>query len=189
MAFPSFDPATNGWVPQADISWNHGSPSRKFAFIRFPNRFKTETEAITAALDMAQKWIAKDPKRLDSYADRSARGQVINVVETLKESFVTAGCREPHRVPALAERRSEKSFTFEQFKSAIAARGLKINEQMLQKSYAALNKLRKDRHLSWAETRRKVEHSQQDLRAVQSPMRRAKAKGIPLSELDWRRIG
>ena len=57
MAFPSFDTATNRWTPQADISWNHDSRCRKFAFIRFPNRFKTEAEAVTAALDMAQAWI------------------------------------------------------------------------------------------------------------------------------------
>ena len=57
MACPSFDTATNSWTPQADISWNHNSPRRKFAFVRFPKRFKTEEEAIGAALNMAQAWI------------------------------------------------------------------------------------------------------------------------------------
>ena len=42
MAFPSFDTATNRWAPQADVSWNHNSPRREFAFIRFSNRFQTE---------------------------------------------------------------------------------------------------------------------------------------------------
>lgn len=57
MAFPSFDTTTNRWAPQADISWNHKSPRRKFAFVRFPKRCKTEAEAITAALNMAEAWI------------------------------------------------------------------------------------------------------------------------------------
>ncbi len=60
MAFPSFDTATNSWVPQADISWNHKSPRRKFAFVRFPKRYKTEAEATAAALNMAQAWIDRE---------------------------------------------------------------------------------------------------------------------------------
>src|SRR5687767_951570 len=87
MAFPSFDTATNGWVPQADISWNHKSPSRKFAFVRFPNRCKTEAEAVDAALDLAKAWIDKYPSSLQTHAITSERRQVINVADFLSKAW------------------------------------------------------------------------------------------------------
>jgi hypothetical protein len=189
MAFPSFDTASNGWAPQADITWDHRSPSRKFAFVRFPNRFRTEAEAINFALDMAQAWIDKHPRRLHSYGDRSRRGRVIDVVGALKHELAKGTPNQPRRAQVASEGHLEKSFTFDQFKSAIAERGLKLGEQTLHKSYTALIRLLKSKHLSSAEARRKVEHSQQDFTAAQSAMRRPRAARIPLTERDWRRIG
>lgn len=186
MAFPSFDTATNGWVPQADVTWDHKSPARKFAFIRFPNRFKTEAEAVNFALDMAQTWIDKHPRRLHTY--RSGSGRIIELVGALKHGLARSASQQLGRVQSAPERHLEKSFTFDEFKSAIAARG-KISEEKLQKSYMALVQLRKNRHLSWAEARRKVEHSQHDFTAAPSTMRRPRAARIPLTERDWRRIG
>jgi hypothetical protein len=186
MAFPSFDTATNGWVPQADVTWDHKSPARKFAFIRFPNRFKTEAEAVNFALDMAQTWIDKHPRRL--HTRRGGSGRIIELVGALKYRLANSASQQLGRAQPLSERHVEKPFTFDQFKSAIAARG-KISEQKLQKSYLALIQLRKNRHLSWAEARRKVEHSQQDFTAAPSTMRRPRAQRIPLTERDGRRIG
>ena len=186
MAFPSFDTATNGWVPQVDVTWDHKSPSRKFAFIRFPNRFKTEAEAEDFALEMAQNWIDNHPRRLHSYGARS--GRVIDVMAALKHGLARSPSKQLGRGPLSSERHlEEKSFTFNEFKSTISARG-KISEQKLLKSYLALVKLRKNRHLSWAEARRKVEHSQQDLTATLSTMRRPRVARIPLTERDWRKI-
>jgi hypothetical protein len=189
MAFPSFDTVTNGWVPQADISWNHKSPSRKFAFVRFPDRCKTEAEAITAALDMAQAWIDRYPRRLQRHTIRSDRRQVIDVAEFLKDSLAKAASNKSRQARASDHGPGQSLFTFGQFKAAVAERGVQISEQTLQKSYAALLKLRNNEHLSWSEARQKVEQSQRNLRSAQSPTRGPKAAGVPLTQREWRRIG
>jgi hypothetical protein len=87
MASPSFDTATNSWAAQADVSWNHNSPRRRFAFIRFPNRFRTEGEAIEFALEMTPGWIDKHTRRLDSHGLGAERPKVIDVIESLKRSI------------------------------------------------------------------------------------------------------
>jgi hypothetical protein len=56
MAFPSFDAATNTWVPQADISWVAG-PLRDSEFVRFTARAATEDEAVSWALQNGIEWI------------------------------------------------------------------------------------------------------------------------------------
>jgi hypothetical protein len=189
MAFPSFDTATNGWVPQADISWNHKSPSRKFAFVRFPNRCKTEAEAVDAALNLAKAWIDKYPSSLQTHAITSERRQVINVADFLKQSLAKATAKQARRSAPALQQGPNQSFTFGYFKAAIAERGFQINDQTLQKSYAALLKLRKHNHWSWAEARHKVEQSQQILRSPHSRMRGPRAARIPLTQRDWRKIG
>lgn len=189
MAFPSFDTASNGWVPQADISWNHKSPDRKFAFIRFPNRCKTEAEAIDAALEMAQAWIDKHGSGLQRHAITSESRQVIDVAEFLKESLAKVTGKQPRRWAPAPQQGPKQSFTFGHFKAAIAERGLQISDQTLQKSYAALLKLRKTNHWSWAEARKKVEQSQQVLRSPHSPMRGPRTARIPITQRDWRKIG
>ncbi|MGH7846238.1 MAG: hypothetical protein ACREQW_13855 [Candidatus Binatia bacterium] len=188
-AFPSFDTATSGWAPQADVTWNHASPNRKFTFLKFPQRFMTEDEAIAYALNMAQRWIDRRNRQSHNPTVTTAPGQVIDMMETLKQRLEKAHPKQSRLTLVATNRRLEKILTFGEFKSAIAQSGLRSNEQTLQKSYAALDKLRNNKRLSWAETRRRVERLQQDCKAVQSPMRRLKAARIPLTERDWARIG
>lgn len=187
MAFPSFDTASNGWVPQADISWDHKSPVRKFAFIRFPNRYRTEAEAIDASLEMAIAWIDKHGSGLQRHASTSE--QVIDAAEFLKNSLAKVAGKQADRSAPGTQEGPKQSFTFGHFKAAIAERGLQISDQTLQKSYEALLKLRKNNHWSWAEARRKVEQSQQILKSSRAPMRGPRTARIPLTQRDWRKIG
>jgi hypothetical protein len=186
IAFPSFDTATTAWAPQADISWSVGT-SRGFAFIKFPARLQTEGAAITCALDMAQEWVDNRLSGLRRQIMGSGRGRVIDIVEALKGRLAKTAPREARR--SQPQPRTEKGLTFEQFKSAIAAGGLIITEQALQKSYAALVKLRKNERWSWAETKRKLEQSRRGLAVAGSTERRPAALRLPLTERDWRRIG
>jgi len=111
------------------------------------------------------------------------------MIGALKESLAKAAPEQPRQDQAAAKRRTESTFTFDQFKSAMAESGVHLSERTLQKSYTALVKLRKNNHLSWAQTRQKVERSQQELRAAKSPARRPRGARIPLSERGWRNIG
>jgi hypothetical protein len=56
MAFPSFDAATNTWVPQADITWCAGT-LRDSEFVRFTARVATEDEAVSWAMQNGIEWI------------------------------------------------------------------------------------------------------------------------------------
>lgn len=187
MPFPSYDTATNAWAPQADISWCVG-PSRESEFVRFPNRFMTEAEAVACALRSGEAWIDNRLGRLRSVSE-SEHARVIDMIGALKKSLEKVRPTQSPLAQGSIQWQAEKSFTFDQFKSAIAKSGLKLSEQTLQKSYTALVKLRKNNHWSWAQTRRKVEHSQQDRGAAQSSARRQKTGQIPLTVRDWRRIG
>jgi hypothetical protein len=169
MPFPSYDTATNAWAPQADISWCAG-PSRESEFVRFPNRFMTEAEAVACALLRGEAWIDNRLGRLRS-GKGSEHARVIDMIGALKKSQGKVSTTQRPRAQGSIQWHAEKTFTFGQFKSVIAKSGVKLNERTLQKSYAALVKLRKNNHWSWAQTRQKVEHSQQDRSATQSPSR------------------
>jgi hypothetical protein len=186
MPFPSYDTAANAWAPQADISWCVG-PSRESEFVRFPNRFMTEADAVACALRRGEAWIDNHLGRWRS-GSRSERARVIDMVGALKKSQGKVGPTQLPRAQGSIQWHAEKTFTYGQFKSAIAKSEVKLSEQTLQKSYAALVKLRKNNHWSWAQTRQKVEHSQQDRSAARSPVRPQRAARIPLTERDWRRI-
>jgi hypothetical protein len=186
MPFPSFDTATNAWAPQADISWS-GGPSRESQFIRFPKRFMTEREAVTFAIKMGQTWINKRLKR-PPLAIGSDRGQMVDMIRSLKGNLERTAPKQLQQLRSPVEPQTETPFTFDQFKSAIRSTGLKISPQKLQKSYAALVKLRQSQHLSWAETRRKVQSSRQRLRAAQPRTRQSKVGRLPVTELGWRKI-
>jgi len=183
LAFPSFDTRTNGWAPQADVSWGGGAV-RDSEFLRSSNRLMSETEAIAFALQMAAAWI---DSRLDGrHQAHEKHGQLVDMVEALKDRLSR------HNAGRLLESRrakapAELALTFEQFKSALAHQGLK--DETLKKSYAALVKLRQNNRLSWADARRKVEHSRKTLGAAPAPTRQAKAVRLPLTERDWRRLG
>jgi hypothetical protein len=181
MAFPSYDTVTNAWAPQADISWCMGA-KRESEFVRFPSRVTTEAEAIASALESGQSWIDNRLKGLRS-GNGSGRGQVIEMVGALKQSMNKGTLKQPRQTESL-QRRLEKAFTFDEFKSVMAASGLRVSDPMLQKSYAALVKLRKQKRWSWAETKRKAQISQQALTAAGSSRRPPHAR-IPLTEREW----
>jgi hypothetical protein len=185
MPFPTYDTAANAWAPQADISWCVG-PSRESEFVKFPNRFMTEADAVACALRSGEAWIDNRLGRLRS-GSGSEHARMIDMIGALKKSLGKTDLTQPPRSQGSIQWHAQKRFTFGQFKSAIAKSGVKLSEQTLQKSYAALVKLRKNNHWSWAQTRRTVEHSQQDHSAAQSPARQPRAR-IPLTERDWRRI-
>jgi hypothetical protein len=186
MPFPSYDTATNAWAPQADISWCAG-PSREFEFIKFSERFLTEADAVTFTLRRGEAWIDNRLERLRS-GSGSEHAAAIDMIRALKNTLEKVSPTQPPRTQGLIQWHAEKAFTFGQFKSVIVNSGVKVSEQTLQRSYAALVKLRKNSHWSWAQTRQKVEHSQRDRSAAESPARQRRAGRIPLTERDWRRI-
>src|SRR5262245_30751851 len=161
MPFPSYDTAANAWAPQADISWSAG-PSRESAFVRFPNRFMTEDDAVACALRRGEAWIDDHLGRLHSICG-SEHARTIDTIEAIKK-----GQEIVNPPPRPRTWHVEKTFTFGQFKSVIARSGVRLSEETLHKSYAALVKLRKNNHWSWAQTRQKVEHSQHDRSAAQT---------------------
>jgi len=187
MPFPSYDTAANAWAPQADISWCVGT-ARESEFVRFPNRFMTEGDAVACALRKGEAWIDNHLGRLGSTSE-SEHASVIEMIRTLNKSQNKLRPTHGSRTQGSIQRQVEKTFTFGQFKSVIVKSGVKLSEHTLQKSYSALVRLRKNNHWSWAQTRRKEEHSQQDSVAVQSPTGQQRAaRGIPLTERDWLRI-
>jgi hypothetical protein len=186
IAFPSYHTATNAWAPQADITWFSGA-SRDFKFVRFAKRCTTEDDAVNWALTRSQVWIDNRLRRLNQ-ASQSELEREGNEIRATTEHLGKASPKPPARVQSATGQRLKRTFTFEQFKSAIAARGLKLSEPLLRKSYAALVSLRNHKHWSWDEARRRVKHSQQNLTVPRSPRRRPRAAPIPITELDWRRI-
>jgi hypothetical protein len=179
MTFPSFDTATSAWAPQAHISWSVG-PAREFQFVRFPSRLPTEGEAMAYAVRMGEQWIDRRLKRVQ-HGSGGPRSRMLDIFQAER------GERKQHQVGAAADRQRE-SFTFSQFKSAIARSGLNVKDELLHKSYEALVNLRRQQHLSWAEARKKVEQSQAALNAG-VPQRRPRLAPLPLTERDWQRIG
>lgn len=185
MAFPSFDTTTNAWAPQVDISWCAGS-SRDSEFVRFTTRTATEAEAVSCGLAKGMAWI---DQRLEDKGNRQPavekRGaEVIDALQSLKRS----GSRQSAEFQLTRTASQAKPLTFDQFKLVMAKPGLTGSEQSLRKSYAALVKLRKTSHYSWAEIRDKVQQSQRFSAAIRRPVRKVKAAHIPLTQQDWRRI-
>src|SRR5262245_52374924 len=184
MPFPSYDTAANAWAPQADISWCVGS-ARESAFVRFPNRFVTEGDAVACTLRRGEAWIDDHLVRLRSSGSEYAGTTHMKAVKKNQDKVSpTPRPRSRGSIPWHVE----KTFTFGQFKSVIARSGVTPSEETLHKSYAALVRLRKNNHWSWAQTRRKVEHSQHPGSAAQAPAKRQGPARIPVSERGWRRI-
>lgn len=187
MPFPSYDTTTNAWAPQADISWCAG-PSRESAFVRFPDRFTTEADAVACALRRAESWI-------DNHLGTGRRGRdsdhtrMTDLIRALKKRPGKARATELLRARGSIQWDAEKTSTFDQFKAVVAKHGVRLNEQTLQKSYAALVKLQRNNHWSSAQTRAKAEQGQQDRSPAQSTARRQRAARPPLGEPEWRGIG
>jgi hypothetical protein len=186
MAFPSFDTATNSWAPQADISWPTG-PARESEFVRFSTRVTSETEAVTCALSRSKSWIDRRLKHA-IVSRHEGQGRLFQSVASLQDATAEPQRNQETRFHAGERGDPPSVFTFDQFKSALAMTGVKLSEDSLQKSYAALMKLRKSCHCSWAEIESKVIHSQERLSPIASSSRRAPSAGLPLTQREWRRI-
>jgi hypothetical protein len=66
--------------------------------------------------------------------------------------------------------------------------GLAGSEQSLQKSYTALDQLRKQNHCSWAQIKFRMKHAQESPTAVHAKALKTKAARLPLTIRDWRRL-
>lgn len=185
MAFPSFDTATNLWAPQADISWPTG-PVRESEFVRFPMRVMSEAEAVACALSKGKTWIDRHLRQKPG-ARHADRVPILQRLVALQKSLARPNLKPPAQIRLATPRGSADIFTFDEFKALMARRNVELSEQSLQKSYAALMKLRKNAHFSWAEIKLKVKHSQQSLTALQQ-RRRINAARLPLTQRDWQRI-
>jgi hypothetical protein len=186
MAFPTYDTVANAWAPQADINWFAGS-SRDSKFVQFSKRCTTEEEAVTWALRRGEVWVDNRLRRL-SRAILPERGRGIDMIEAAKSHLGKVTPEQPVRARSATEPGPEKTLTFYQFKCAFVGSGLKLSDEILQKSYAALIKPRNHDHWSWLETRRKLEHTWQDLTAAVSSRRPPRVAHIPLRQRPWRRI-
>jgi hypothetical protein len=182
MAFPSFDTVTNSWAPQADISWPTG-PARESEFVRFSARVLSESEAVAWALSRGKSWI---DRRLKHYGvgRREVQGRLSQTGATLR--YNSGGTGINRQLSAIEPKKSSNRLTFDQFKSAVTRPGVKLSEQSLQKSYAALMKLRKSRHCSWAEIKSKVKQSQ--ARFAPTKASETSSVRLPLTQRDWRRM-
>lgn len=179
MAFPTYDSAKHAWVPQVDINWFLGT-SHDSTFVRFPRRFLTEDEAVSCALARGQAWIDKRLERLQGRSPE--RRRMLDRIETFGGIAPEARLKQPYPAQAAPKRFTKPSFTFEEFARLLAQTGLAPDVKTLQKSYAALVKVKKIKRWSWAETKRKVMRAQQTRATTGAPQR------IPLSERAWGKI-
>jgi len=186
MAFPSFDTVTNSWVPQADISWLTG-PARESEFVRFPMRVLSENEAVSCALSRGKSWIDRRLKHV-GIAPHGERDRLLQRIVTLRGNFAETKTNQPSRFHVTNRGNSANTLTFDQFKSAIVTPGVKLSEESLHKSYAALMRLRRSGQCSWAEIKLKVKRSQHRLKPIDSSERGVDSVGLPLTQRDWRRI-
>ena len=182
MAFPTYDTVTNAWAPQADINWFAGS-SHDSKFVQFSKRCATEEKAVTWALRRSEVWVDNRLRRL-SRATLPGRGRGIDMIEAAKSHLGKVTPKQPVRGRSATEPGPEKTLTFYEFKCAFGGSGLKLSDENLQKSHAALTKPRNHDHGSRLETRKKLEHTRPDLTAAVLP----RAAHIPPRQRPWRRF-
>ena len=184
MAFPSFDTSSSLWAPQASISWVDG-PARKSEFVRFARRVMTEGDAVALALRASHAWIDKrlrvtgnpSPFGTDDQAQTVAGASPLFGDDRAK---LARSVKSPRGVPRI--------LTYAQFKSLMQKSGLGGSEQSLQKSYTALDQLRKQNHCSWAQIKFRMKHAQEGPTAVHAKALKTKAARLPLTIRDWRRL-
>lgn len=186
MAFPSFDTATNSWAPQANISWVEG-PARESAFVRFPMRVASESEAVDHALRAAKSWI-DNHRREQQHGQWVAARELETPISGAIGDLPNKSGRRTRRLQPAISRNSGTTLTFDDFKANVARLGANASEHSLLKSYAALNQLRKINHCSWAQIKSKLKHSQVNRMSPQPANRREKSARLPLTLRDWRRI-
>jgi DNA end-binding protein Ku len=150
-------------------------------------------------------------KEITPVAPETQRGQVIDLMEALKQSLdrrLAAGVKVSVATGGDAHDPSEKSpppragvppeavraLTFGEFEAAFKEGGLEIHERELRRSYGGLTSLKEKSKLSWAETRTKLTHLQRDLKIASSQNqllpgkeKKVKAARIPLTARDWSR--
>jgi hypothetical protein len=182
MAFPTYDTIANAWAPQADINWFAGT-SHDSEFVQFSKRCTTEEEAVTWALRRSEVWVDSRLRRL-SRAILPERGRGIDMIEAAKSHLGKVTPEQPVRARLATEPGPEKTLTFCQFKGTFVGSGLKLGDEILQKSRASLTKPRNHDHWSRLETKKKLEHTRQDLTAAVPP----RAAHIPLRQRPWRRF-
>jgi hypothetical protein len=179
MAFPTYDSAKHAWAPQVDINWFSG-PSHDSKFVKFPNRFLTEDEAVNWALARGQRWVDNHLRRLENGA--SGRRRLFDMIGAFDQNLQKASPRRARTAQAVIQPNTRQNLTFKEFASLLAQKGLRLNLKTLQKSYAALVKVRKSKGWSWAETKRKVQ------RAHHAAAPAGALHRLPLCERDWRRV-
>lgn len=115
------------------------------------------------------------------------RGQVVDLMEALKKSLASKPQREK-KPEKPAARNLQQIVTYAEFK--LLFNDLKISEQSLRKSYQGLDRLRKNKNLSWDQVRSKVHVLGSNLQSdVLRSKGKLKAARIPLTEGDWERMG
>ena len=135
-------------------------------------------DAVESKLKGQQVELAPPPK---------PRGQVVDLMEALKKSLAEKRPRET-KTDLHPVRKGEQIFSYAEFRNQLAE--LAVAEPSLRRSYGGLNRLRKNKNLSWQQMRAKVvalgSALQKDI-----PNKRGKLKAarIPLTEADWERIG
>jgi hypothetical protein len=176
MPFPSFDALSRSWLCQANITWIAG-PNRESAFVRFQERVQSEADAVSQSLRAAQLWIDKRlAGSLMITGETRLPGSEVGIVKK-RASLL--------RMPKAARPRAHR-LTFDQFKLFLKNYCELGGEQSLQKSYQALLRLRKERHRSWKEITPKLRHLGKP--SLSSRAVKVKAKRLPLTTRDWRRI-
>ena len=144
-------------------------------------------------------------KEITAAAPEVQRGQVIDLMEALKQSLqkrlaggtraaVKAVGEEPPARTTEAAAVSGDPLSFPEFQSTFAQSGLEIGERELRRSYAGLTSLKEKNKLSWRQTRAKVVHLGDDLKLASSQgqilpgkEKKVKAARIPLTARDWSR--
>jgi DNA end-binding protein Ku len=169
---------------------------------------KYQDEYRLKVLDMVN--LKVEGKEISPAAPEAQRGQVIDLMEALKQSLQrrlaggteaavkTAGERVHGRTsepaPATASGGGGDPLSLPEFQSAFEESGLEVNERELRRSYAGLTSLKEKSKLSWQQTRAKIVHLREDLKLASSQghflpgkEKKVKAARIPLTARDWSR--
>jgi DNA end-binding protein Ku len=163
----------------------------------------------TKVLEMVDQKV--EGKEITPVAPETQRGQVIDLMEALKQSLerkLAAVVKAAVETGGRAHDPSQRSpspragvppeavgtLTFGEFEAAFKEGGLEVHERELRRSYGGLTSLKEKSKLSWAETRTKLAHLQRDLKIASSQNqllpgkeKKVKAARIPLTARDWSR--
>ena len=179
MAFPTYDTIANAWAPQSDINWFAGS-SHDSKFVQFSKRCATEEEAVTWALRRSELWVDNRLRRLS----RAILPKRDGMIEAAKSHLGKVTPEQPVSARSSTEPGPEKNIDGLSVQVRLRRKRVKTQRQEFAEGHAALTKPSNHDHWSRLETRRKLEHTRQDLRAAVLP----RAAHIPLRQRPWRRF-